>query len=153
MKQLEGKLYVGNGIFIQSSSSVWHNFIKINYSKDRLDFKGGILNLHYSFVKGDIVSIEPYSSVFSFQEGIEIKHNVKGYAPCVVFTFSGETSKNLIREIKESGFMDGDLSNLNKNLIDEVRKIQKSRLSSMTLNFVYLLGIILFILLYIIIKL
>lgn len=145
--KITGRLYLGyTPIVFNSSLLKAYDFI---YSKDRIDINNRLMNFKYSFLKGDILSIEPYKtfSVFT-KDGIIINHKVKAYHPYVIFLFSGIKSNDLIENIKKSGFFDGDILEVDKNTIDEVRKIQYSRLKLTPFIKIYIFLVVLFIVCY-----
>ncbi|MBK5215392.1 MAG: hypothetical protein JJE53_01100 [Candidatus Pacebacteria bacterium] len=150
MEKIKGKLYVGYSYGIHNGDgNQWQLFTEMSYSKDRLDFTGRLSANKYSFLKEDIISIEPYIPLLPiYRKGVRIKHKIKSYHPCIIFTSSKETPDSLINKLKESGFLNGNIFKVDPVIENEVRRIQSSKLP--TFLKVYILAIILFVIFYLI---
>jgi len=148
-QKIKGKLHVGYSYPTHNGEkSGWQLFKEMSFNSDRLDFSGGAFNNKYSFLKEDIISIEPYTTFLPYRKGVRIIHKVKNYYPWFIFTSSKENSDNLIRKIKESGFFDGDNSKIDIETVNEVRTIQKGSLKLTPFLKIYIIIIVLFIVSY-----
>ncbi len=135
----------------QNSNTAWKVY-QFTYSKNRIDIKTKhkLLYPEFSFLKGDIVSIEPYKiKTTNSKYAIIIKHKVKFYYPYMIFMFSGNnTPELLIDNIIESGYFNQDISSLDKKTTDEIKKIQSGSLKPTNFLWFYILVIIIFIVFY-----
>jgi hypothetical protein len=91
------------GARIGSANATWP-FAKLVVTRDKLQLNATIIG-NLVFKPSDIISIEPYSYLFT--GGIKINHRVENYKSLVVFTTS-TNSNELINQIKQSGFLDNN---------------------------------------------
>jgi hypothetical protein len=90
-------------------------FARLTVNRDKLQLNASVIG-NLLFRPSDIVSIEPYSVMFS--KGIRIVHRVNNYSDNVIFMTSGDPVL-LIRRIGQTGFLSnaGPLSPENEALI------------------------------------
>lgn len=95
------QLHFRGGARIGWTSISWP-LISLTVSKDRLELNLGLLG-NMVFKPSDVVSIEPYSGIFT--GGIKINHTVRKYDDKVIFrTF--KYPKDIINQIKQIGFLE-----------------------------------------------
>jgi hypothetical protein len=94
-------------------------FVSLTVNADRLDLNASIVG-NYSFTWDDILSIESYSFI---GKGIKINHNVPDYKKHIVFWSSD--NEDLIRKIRDTGFLDRNKSHIKQEIKDQVRERQK----------------------------
>jgi hypothetical protein len=78
-------------------------FATLKVNKDRLELNASIVG-NLTFQPSDIISIEPYTMIPIFGQGIKINHTVSTYKERVIFwTFKDPNS--VVRQIQETGFL------------------------------------------------
>lgn len=99
------EIKITGGAEIGVGRATWP-FARLTVNRNKLQLNASIIG-SVSFMPSDIVSIEPYSRMFS--KGIKIVHRVSNYSDNVIFLASGDPVL-LIRRIEQTGF----LSNTNR---------------------------------------
>ncbi|HPF31368.1 MAG TPA: hypothetical protein PLO25_03660 [Candidatus Saccharibacteria bacterium] len=97
-------------------------FATLKASKNKLELNVTIFG-NLVFTSQDITSVEPYGSIPFLRKGIKINHKVKSYKSNVIF-WTVDDPKELIKEIKEIGFLDNPLP-VPKDLQLEIDQKQK----------------------------
>jgi len=97
------KIGNANASFPFANLSVDKDVLKINAS-----FVGNLI-----FQPKDIISIEPYTKIKLFGQGIKINHRIGTYNSTVIF-WSFKTPDYVISEIKKVGFLD-NINNIESN--------------------------------------
>lgn len=99
------------------------------FTKDRLDIRYlGMFKM--SFLKEDIISIEPYgtSSLISFADWFIINHKVDNYSNFLVFKAPFKNYGEVIKKIEPTGFLDKKLTTTDQSIVDDVRKTQERKI-------------------------
>lgn len=108
------------GARIGMANATWP-FATLTVNKEMLQLNAAIIG-NLVFKPGDIVSIEPYTTILSFGKGIKINHRVGNYNQKVIFwTMSNPAA--LIDKIKQTGFLN-NTNQINATLNKEITAAQ-----------------------------
>lgn len=95
----------------------------LTVTKDRLDLNASLIGT-YSFMPDQVISIEPYGGIPLIGRGIRINHTVLNYNESVIF-FSFKDPKEIIEQIRGTGFLDQTSSTISNDVKNEVMERQK----------------------------
>ena len=95
--------------------------LKVN--KNRLELNASVVG-NLTFQASDIVSIEPYMLIPILGQGIKINHNVSNYKERVIF-WTFKNPKSVVRQIRETGFLNNTNTNDRKVDRDVLRRQSK----------------------------
>ena len=108
MKQYEltGGARIGRG-------NATYPFAKLKVTANKLELNASIIG-NLAFLPSDIISIEPYQQIPIIGKGIKITHNVSKYKEKVIF-WTFKNPKEVINEIRKTGFLDNMNSSISAN--------------------------------------
>ena len=108
------------GARIGMANATWP-FASLKVTQDRLDLNATIVG-NLVFRPDDIISIEPYSGGLS--SGLKINHRVPKYKDKVIF-WTFKNPNEIIRQIRQTGFLDNTSSTSNQHDSDIIAERQK----------------------------
>ena len=92
-------------------------FAKLKVTANKFELDASIIG-NLVFSPSDIISIEPYQQIPIIGKGIKITHNVAKYKKKVIF-WTFKNPKEVINEIRKTGFLD----NMNSNISGDDEEI------------------------------
>jgi len=97
------QLNLTGGARIGMANATWP-FASLKVTKERLDLNAAVVG-NLVFRPEDIISIEPYYMMPIIGQGIKINHRIPKYKDKVIF-WTFKNPKEVIRQIKQTGFLD-----------------------------------------------
>ena len=116
------ELNLTGGARIGMANATWP-FASLKVTKERLDLNATIVG-NLVFRPEDIISIEPYYMIPILGQGIKINHRIPKYKEKVIF-WTFKNPNEVIRQIKQTGFLDNSSSSEKQSDLDIIAKRQK----------------------------
>jgi len=112
-------------------------FAKIKVDKNKLELNASVVG-NLTFSPKDIISIEPYQQFPIIGKGVKINHRVSNYKEKVIF-WTFENPKEVINEIRKTGFLD----NINSNIsVDDKRILSKQKQGGFPIKKTFAVGMV-----------
>jgi hypothetical protein len=116
------QLNITGGARIGMANATWP-FASLKVNNERLDLNATILG-NLVFRPEDIITIEPYYMIPIIGQGIRINHRISTYNEKVIF-WTFKNPDEIIRQIKQTGFLDNSSSNDRQHDLDIIAERQK----------------------------
>jgi hypothetical protein len=116
------QLNLTGGARIGMANATWP-FASLNVTKERLDLNATVVG-NLVFRPEDIISIEPYYMMPIIGQGIKINHRIPKYNDKVIF-WTFKNPDEIIRQIKQTGFLDNSSSEITTKDSEIIAERQK----------------------------